>query len=205
MKKRDPFQHALAALMASAADGRFAWGEPLVVTALAQELGLSPTPVREALARLSGEGLIDHRPGRGYFASSPSVEDVVDLLEYHRRLVHWALDLIEQATIRPPIGPIDGASGERVFVAIVRASERSVVVRGHWRTTLQLRPIRKLQVRMSASDAEWIRRVPALAPRLRYFGDPARSGSPSPGQHARSVGRGQRDEARSGKYSTNIV
>ncbi len=162
MKKRDPFQQALATLMASAADGRFAWGEPLVVTALAQELGLSPTPVREALARLSGEGLIDHRPGRGYFASSPSVEDVVDLLEYHRRLVHWALDLIEQATIRPPLGPIDGTSGERVFVAIVRASERSVIVRGHWRTTLQLRPIRKLQIRMSASDAEWTRRVQPL-------------------------------------------
>ena len=163
MKKRDPFQHALAALMASAADGRFAWGRTFGrhrpgagagIVAHPGSRGAGP-PVGRRLNRPSA-------PAGAIFASSPSVEDVVDLLEYHRRLVHWALDLIEQATIRPPIGPIDGASGERVFVAIVRASERSVVVRGHWRTTLQLRPIRKLQVRMSASDAEWIRRVQPL-------------------------------------------
>ncbi|MCQ4078953.1 GntR family transcriptional regulator, partial [Klebsiella pneumoniae] len=63
MRSRDPYNDALTALAAFAGSGRFGWGEPLVATALAAELELSQTPVREALARLAGEGLIEHRPG----------------------------------------------------------------------------------------------------------------------------------------------
>lgn len=75
MRDRDPYHSALNALAGFAAAGRFGWGEPLVATALAEELRLSPTPVREALARLAGEGVIEHRPGRGYFAPSPTASE----------------------------------------------------------------------------------------------------------------------------------
>ena len=68
MRLHDPYHMALSALSGFAGEGRFGAGMPLVVTTLARELGLSPTPVREALARLAGEGVIDHWPGRGYFA-----------------------------------------------------------------------------------------------------------------------------------------
>ena len=162
MKTRDPFQQALVALTALAGDGRLVWGEPLVATALAKDFGLSPTPVREALARLSGEGLIDHRPGRGYFAPGPGAQDVVDLIEHHRRLVHWALDLIEQAGPAAPFGPVDGVSVERLFAVIVRACDSAVVVRAHWRVALQLRPIRRIQARLSPPEADWIGRVMPL-------------------------------------------
>ena len=97
MRSRDPYNDALTALAAFAGSGRFGWGEPLVATALAAELELSQTPVREALARLAGEGLIEHRPGRGYYAPSPSADDIVDLYEIHRRLVHLAIDLLDAA------------------------------------------------------------------------------------------------------------
>ena len=46
MKDRDPYHSALNALAGFAAAGRFGCGEPLVATALAEELRLSPTPVR---------------------------------------------------------------------------------------------------------------------------------------------------------------
>ncbi|WP_392354013.1 GntR family transcriptional regulator [Brevundimonas sp. LF-1] len=52
----------------------------MVVTTLARELGLSPTPVREALARLAGEGVIEHWPGRGYFAPRLAASDIVEAL-----------------------------------------------------------------------------------------------------------------------------
>ncbi len=68
MRLHDPYHMALSALSGFAGEGRFGAGTPLVVTTLARELGLSPTPVREALARLAGEGVIDHWPGRGYFS-----------------------------------------------------------------------------------------------------------------------------------------
>src|SRR5437764_7772025 len=43
-------------------EGRFAPGARLREVALAQQLGVSPTPVREALARLKQEGLIEFEP-----------------------------------------------------------------------------------------------------------------------------------------------
>ena len=52
MRERDQFAVARTALAGYAAAGRFGWGHPLVATSLATELGLSPTPVREALAHL---------------------------------------------------------------------------------------------------------------------------------------------------------
>ncbi len=57
----DSEDDATAAIMA----GRFAPGERLSEPLLAQELGVSRTPVREALMRLAEEGLVELVPGRG--------------------------------------------------------------------------------------------------------------------------------------------
>ncbi len=45
--------------------GEVAPGDRLVTRALAQEIGVSLGPIREALNRLAGEGLVDHVPGAG--------------------------------------------------------------------------------------------------------------------------------------------
>jgi|UniRef100_A0A7C3HDE1 DNA-binding GntR family transcriptional regulator len=54
-------------------------GQKLVVRVLAEELGLSPTPVKEALAALEREGLVVAVPHRGYFVLEPSLEDVREI------------------------------------------------------------------------------------------------------------------------------
>lgn len=159
VRARDHHHEALAALAAFAGAGRFGWGEPLVATGLAEELGLSPTPVREALARLSGEGLIEHRPGRGYYAPSPGPDDIVDLYEMHRRLVHWALDLLADDAGRSAFGPFDGSSAESLLVGIARAPGRAFLARAHWRATLQLRPVRAIEARVAPEDPGWTTRV----------------------------------------------
>ncbi|MGY2735100.1 GntR family transcriptional regulator [Sphingomonas sp. UYP23] len=46
--------------------GRWTAGEAIDVTALAVELRISPSPVREALARLRGEGILGTRYRDGY-------------------------------------------------------------------------------------------------------------------------------------------
>jgi DNA-binding GntR family transcriptional regulator len=48
-------------------DGRLRLGESLSENALAAELGISKTPVREALLRLKIEGLVDVQPQRGTY------------------------------------------------------------------------------------------------------------------------------------------
>ncbi|WP_299432295.1 GntR family transcriptional regulator [uncultured Meiothermus sp.] len=54
-------------------------GHKLVVRVLAEELGLSPTPVKEALSALEREGLVVAVPHRGYFVLEPSLEDVQEI------------------------------------------------------------------------------------------------------------------------------
>ncbi|MBB4932728.1 DNA-binding GntR family transcriptional regulator [Lipingzhangella halophila] len=55
-------------------------GQHLVETELADWLGVSRQPVREALQRLSNEGWVDLRPGYGAFVHEPSESEAEQLL-----------------------------------------------------------------------------------------------------------------------------
>lgn len=61
--------------------GRIAAGERLSEIPLAEQLGISRTPVRAALARLEQEGLLEKSPSGSYFARAFTIEEVVDALE----------------------------------------------------------------------------------------------------------------------------
>lgn len=54
-------------------------GERLVLGAIADEFGVSITPVREALQRLTEEGLVARRPSSGYRVARPNVRAIVGL------------------------------------------------------------------------------------------------------------------------------
>ena len=57
----------------------FSVGEPLNEVWLAQELGLSRTPIREAITQLESEGLLGVLPGRGAFVASLTAEDYSEI------------------------------------------------------------------------------------------------------------------------------
>ena len=58
-------------------------GNRLNIDAVAKMLGVSPTPVREALARLEAEGLIVKEPRRGYLvAPLISLDDLHSLIDF---------------------------------------------------------------------------------------------------------------------------
>ena len=48
--------------------------------ALAEQLGISRTPVREALTRLEQEGFVEVQPRRGVFIRRKSLEEVLDMI-----------------------------------------------------------------------------------------------------------------------------
>ena len=60
-------------------------GQALSETRLSRQLGISRTPVREALQMLAQEGLVQIIPGRAVTVASPSVQDVMDAI--HVRLL----------------------------------------------------------------------------------------------------------------------
>jgi len=151
VKTRDPYHLALTALAQFAGTGRFGWGMPLVTTAVAEELGLSPTPVREALSRLAGEGIIEHRPGRGYFALSPSSSDIIELYDLHQRLALWALSRSSREDARFGIEKtsVPQERIERLFAHLTEISGHGALIRAHRRTVAQLRPIRAVEERVA--------------------------------------------------------
>ena len=65
--------------------GRFKPGEHLVLEDLADEMGTSRTPLREAIRRLQTEGLVEFTPHRGAVVTELSVEELIEL--YHIRSV----------------------------------------------------------------------------------------------------------------------
>jgi len=57
-------------------DGYFEPGERLDQEAIAGELDVSRTPIREAIAALESEGLLESKPHRGVFVTKVSREDI---------------------------------------------------------------------------------------------------------------------------------
>ena len=61
--------------------GDYPDGEPLRQDALAEELGVSRIPVREALRQLEAEGLVTFHPHRGAVVASLSLDEIEELFE----------------------------------------------------------------------------------------------------------------------------
>jgi GntR family transcriptional regulator, rspAB operon transcriptional repressor len=61
-------------------------GDQLVEARLASELGVSKTPVREALIRLQRDGLVQIEPYRGARVLEPSAADIREILELRELL-----------------------------------------------------------------------------------------------------------------------
>ena len=61
-------------------------GQKLVDRDLAEQLGVSRTPVREALGRLAMMGLVEARSRRGYYVRQYTAEEVSDLYEFRKIL-----------------------------------------------------------------------------------------------------------------------
>jgi DNA-binding GntR family transcriptional regulator len=115
LAERDPQSSSMvdsvyAELLAAIVEARLGAGTPLSQNKLASRLGVSRTPVREALLRLERDGLVQRLPDAGFAVASITPEevheacDLLDLLDtyvYQRaaeKLSHEQLsDLLELA------------------------------------------------------------------------------------------------------------
>jgi DNA-binding GntR family transcriptional regulator len=85
-------------------NGRFKPGESLVETRLAEELGVSRTPVREAIRQLELEGLVVSIPNKGVFVQGISRQDIDDIYTIRHLIegqaVRWAVERIEEEELK---------------------------------------------------------------------------------------------------------
>ncbi|MBR0906547.1 GntR family transcriptional regulator [Bradyrhizobium liaoningense] len=78
--------YAYAALRREIVEGRFAPGRRMREVELAEHLGISRTPTRQALTRLELEGLLDLRPRTGLVVSVLDMDAVEELYEMRAAL-----------------------------------------------------------------------------------------------------------------------
>lgn len=93
-------ERSYAALKQMLREGRYAPGTRLEANRLAEELGVSMTPVRDVLHRLVGEGLVESSAGEGFHVPRLSEAALRDLYEWHSALV-----LLAVRTARHPLAP----------------------------------------------------------------------------------------------------
>ncbi|MFI6793325.1 GntR family transcriptional regulator [Nonomuraea sp. NPDC050383] len=80
--------------------GDFAAGTDINEVALAAELGVSRTPLREALITLAGEGVLESNQGRGFRFAPMSRKEFRELCEIVAGLEALALDRSDPAYLR---------------------------------------------------------------------------------------------------------
>lgn len=86
--------------------GDFELGAPLSENALAAQLGVSKTPIREALLQLKMEGLVSIQPQRGTFVFDMTPAQIVELGELRDTLEVAALRLAARRNGRRLVGAL---------------------------------------------------------------------------------------------------
>jgi len=109
--------------------GEWATGARIEAARLADELGVSMTPVRDSLYRLNGERMVDFTPGEGFHVHRLTETEFRDLLELHLILQLAALATAPNRLATPVSA--DQPYPDRIadlFLAIADRSSNSEIV-----------------------------------------------------------------------------
>ena len=75
-------------------------GSRIFLQKMADQLNVSQTPIREALSKLTKDGLVDVVPGLGYYVVELSSRDVREIYDLRKMYENHALDFVSQNTGR---------------------------------------------------------------------------------------------------------
>jgi len=85
-------------------ENKYLPGDSLVETRLAEELGVSRTPIREAIRQLELEGLVESIPNKGVIVRGVSEKDIEDILALRAVLeslaAEWAVEKISDEELK---------------------------------------------------------------------------------------------------------
>ena len=143
MRKQD---EVLAAVRERIISGYYSPGDPLAERALAEELGVSRLPIREALSKLERDGLVVVRPTRGAWVCEYNASNIDSLYQVREAIEGMAARLAaermrpdELARFQEPIEAVIRASvpseteilsnlGDQLHAAIIDGSGNSMII-----------------------------------------------------------------------------
>ena len=172
LRKQTMQEAVLTELRRQINDGELRPGVVMRVDTVAEILGISRSPVREALKILEGEGLVTHRPHLGYAVPSLTADEVKEIYWLRALLENEALRLaLERATdddraaAREACATADHALGRgdinafsehsrhfhTVILAACRMPRLLRLLEGLWNATETYRPANQLDERGQAA------------------------------------------------------
>jgi len=101
-------ERAYECLKSAILSGRFNPGKRLTEEHLAKEMGVSRTPVREALHKLESEGLIKPLETRGFIVSKDSREEIEELFDMRAILEGYGLRVISEKVSEDLLEQLNG-------------------------------------------------------------------------------------------------
>lgn len=153
-------------------DGTFADGDRLDEVRLADQFGVSRTPLREALQRLESSGLVTLIPRRGAFVRQPGPLELLEMFEVMaeleavcarlaaRRISDTAFDELRLANARCQAASdaqdadLYYTENERFHATIYRESGNSFLEQESLKLQKRLRPFRRQQLRYRGRMAQ---------------------------------------------------
>lgn len=115
------------ALREAIISGELKAGERLMEVQLAEEMGVSRTPVREAIRKLELEGLVEMVPRKGAYVSGMSVKDAMDVFEICESLEGLAAGLAAQriteeelVSLKQTLEEMDAAVKEKDLQTVIK-------------------------------------------------------------------------------------
>ncbi len=125
VRKRSLHNLVYEAIVEAIHNGALGPGDRVNEVEIAERLGVSRSPVREALARLAHDGLVEHRPRRGAFVAEFTERDIREIREVRA--------MIEAHAARLACRNI-GAADERRLRGLIDRMEDAALERDWTRT-----------------------------------------------------------------------
>lgn len=94
-------ERAYSFMQRKIASGELSAGHAISELSLAKELGISRTPIREALAQLAAEGILEQSPNRKAVVVKLTRQDIVELYELREALEVYAVGKAARQVVRP--------------------------------------------------------------------------------------------------------
>lgn len=152
VRNRDPFATALESLRRRLTDGVYGPGAPIVILDEAKRLGLSTTPVREALAWLSGAGLVEHSATGGYLAPRLDAGFVRDGYAFRQACLLMSLE----ADAAPPAPDVPTTDPAALFAWVVGRGDNAARLDAFQTLELRLGRLVRAERRILGDPAEAI-------------------------------------------------
>ena len=124
--QRSAFEKSYWAIRQNLENGELGPGDKLVTRTLAGQLGVSLSPIREAINRLANEGLVEHTPGAGAEVKRLSTEDLNDLYVLRDAIESCAAGLAAELTCADDLEELELiVSGQAILAAELTNSDQA--------------------------------------------------------------------------------